>query len=332
MSFLRGLNWAAQSLGSTYYYPSFEHFGQAFSLLPSGSTAIRHNVVKPTTESKTAIDHVFWAEVQHGDGYEVSRQGRTIKITLDRPSQGNALTLQLTKDLASVFSRYSSDASVHRIVLTARGRYFCTGMHLQEDLFTSPATRGSALQKLFSAIDTCPKTTIAVVNGPAFGGGVGLAMVCDIRLAVETAYFCLSEAKLGLCPAIVSRYLVREWGISLVKMAMLTGKKVQPKVLSNIGAIHVLAKDQVDLDNALDRMLSDLRHVAPQASANTKKLLAEVVANADPHAMDALALDVFQDMFSESSEARYGVAQFRDGNRNVNWDSATVNYVSQLDK
>lgn len=332
MSFLRSLNWAAQSLGSTDYYPNFEHFGRVFSLLPAGSTATHHDVGKPKAEPRSATQDASWAEVQHGDGYDVSRQGRTIKITLDRPSQGNALTLQLTKDLTSVFSRYASDNTVHRIVLTARGRYFCTGMHLQEDLFTSPAQRGSALQDLFNTIDTCPKTTIAAINGPAFGGGVGLAMVCDIRLAVESAYFCLSEAKLGLCPAIVSRYLVREWGVSLVRMAMLTAKKIQPRVLSNVGAVHALAKDQVDLDNALDRMLSDLMLVAPQASANIKELLAEVVADADHNAMDALALDVFQDMFSESSEARYGVGQFREGNRNVNWDDPTVNYVSHLDK
>lgn len=332
MSFLRGLNWAAQSLGSTDYYPNFEHFGRVFSLIPAGSTAIQHDVGKPTAEPKAATEHASWTEVQHGDGYDVSRQGRTIKITLDRPNQGNALTLQLTKDLTSAFSRYASDNTVHRIVLTARGRYFCTGMHLHEDLFSSPAQRGSELQDLFNTIDTCPKTTIAVINGPAFGGGVGLAMVCDIRLAVESAYFCLSEAKLGLCPAIVSRYLVREWGVSLVRMAMLTARKIQPRVLSSIGAVHALAKDQVDLDNALDRMLSDLMLVAPQASANIKKLLAEVVSDADHNAMDALALDFFQDMFSESSEARYGVAQFREGNRNVNWDNPTVNYVSHLDK
>lgn len=332
MSFLRSLSWAARSLGSTDYYPNFEHFGRVFSLIPAGSTIAHHDVGKPTPEPKAATEQVAWVEIQHGDGYDVSRQGRTIKITLDRPSQGNALTLQLTKDLTSVFSRYASDKTVHRIVLTARGRYFCTGMHLHEDLFMSPAQRGSALQDLFNTIDTCPKTTIAVINGPAFGGGVGLAMVCDIRLAAESAYFCLSEAKLGLCPAIVSRYLVREWGVGLVRMAMLTAKKIQPTVLSDVGAVHALAKDQVDLDNALDRMLSDLMHVAPQASSNVKKLLAEVVASADDHAMDELALEVFQDMFSESSEARYGVSQFREGNRNVNWDNPSVNYVCNLDK
>ncbi|KAJ0109596.1 hypothetical protein J7T55_014158 [Diaporthe amygdali] len=330
MSFLRGLNWAAQSLGSAGYYPYFEHFGRVFSLLPNDPTVNYNNATKPISESKTARDHVSWAKVQHGDGYEVSRRGRTIMITLNRPNQGNALTLDLTIDLTAVFLRYSSDSSIHRIILTARGRYFCTGMHLQEDLFTSPAYRGSALQDLFKAIDTCPKTTIAVINGPAFGGGVGLAMVCDIRLAMENAYFCLSEAKLGLCPAVVCRYLLREWGISLVRMAMLRATKVQPQALSNIGVIHGIAKDQLDLDNALEGLLSDLMLVAPQASTNIKKLLAEAVA--DDHAMDTLALDLFQNMFEENSEARYGVAQFREGNRNVNWDNTTVEYISHLDK
>ncbi|KAI3399823.1 hypothetical protein diail_5620 [Diaporthe ilicicola] len=197
-------------------------------------------------------------------------------------------------------------------------------MHLQEDLFTAPEDRGRALQDLFRTIDTCPKTTIAVVNGPAFGGGVGLAMVCDLRLAASTAYFCLSDAKLGLCPAIVSRYLVREWGISLVRMAMLTGTKIQPQMLSNIGVIHAVAQNHVDLNNALDGVLSDLRLVAPQASASIKRLLGEV--NAHDH--DSSALKVFQNMFSELSEARYGVAQFREGNRHVNWDGTTIDSIT----
>lgn len=322
MSFLRGLSWAVQSLGSPDYHPSFEHFGRVFSLLPPGPTVAHSHVTKSISESRTVISDFSWENIQHGDGYEVSRRDRTIKITLDRPKQGNALTLNLTKELTSVFAKYSSDNSVHRIVLTARGRFFCTGMHLQEDLFTSPAERGSALQDLFRTIDTCPKTTIAAINGPAFGGGVGLAMVCDIRIAVETAYFCLSEAKLGLCPAIVSRYLVREWGISLVRMAMLTARKIKPHILSNLGAIHEIVQDQLELDDTLDRMLSDLVLVAPQASTNTKRLLAEVVA--ESRELDRLALDVFQDMFAEGTEARYGVAQFREGNKNVNWDSIAI--------
>ncbi|KAG8164591.1 hypothetical protein KVR01_004866 [Diaporthe batatas] len=322
MSFLRGLNWAAQSLVSHDYYPNFEHFGQVFSFLPPSPTIAHNDVTKSDAESQTVTGDVPWVKIQCGDGYEVSRRDRTIKITLDRPKQGNALTLDLTKELTSLFASYSGDDSVHRIVLTARGRYFCTGMHLQEDLFTSPAQRGSALQDLFRTIDTCPKTTIAAINGPAFGGGVGLAMVCDIRLAVETAYFCLSETKLGLCPAIVSRYLVREWGISLVRMAMLTARKVRPRVLSSVGVIHEITQDQVGLDLILDKMLADLMLVAPQASANTKRLLAEVVAH--DHELDKLAMDVFQDMLAEDTEARYGVAQFREGNRDVNWDRVAI--------
>ncbi|KAL1873907.1 hypothetical protein Daus18300_003779 [Diaporthe australafricana] len=294
MSFLRGLNWAAQSLSSSGYYPNFEHLQRVFSLPPSYTNpgVGLDKEAEPGHGHEGGGDDVSWAKVQHGDGYEISRQGRTIRITLDRPDQGNALTLNLTKDLTSVFSRYSSDTSVHRIVLTAQGRYFCTGMHLHEDLFTAPADRGSALQDLFRTIDTCPKTTIAVINGPALGGGVGLAMVCDIRLAVSTAYFCLSEAKLGLCPAIVSRYLVREWDISLVRKAMLTSTKIQPQTLSNIGVIHEVAQNQTELNTVLDGILSDLKLVAPQASASIKRLLAEIPA-ADDHTMDSLALEVF---------------------------------------
>jgi hydroxymethylglutaryl-CoA lyase len=323
MSFLRCLNWAASTLGSPDYYSNFPPFGKVLSLLPPGPKINHKFFSEYNIDPKSTGDEaVSWTKIHYGCGFEVSQRDRTIKITLNRPNQGNALTIALTKDLTSAFTEYSRDSSVHRIVLAARGRYFCTGMHLQEDLFTAPTQRGSALQDLFRAIDTSPKTTIAEINGPAFGGGVGLAMVCDIRLAVGTSYFCLSEAKLGLCPAIVSRYLVREWGISLARMAMLTARRIQPTTLSGIGAIHAIAQDEVELEKTLDNMLSDLMLVAPQASSNTKKLLDEVVVH--DQALDRLALEVFRDMFYEDSEARYGVAQFRAGNRTVNWDTASI--------
>ncbi|RAK77229.1 enoyl-CoA hydratase/isomerase family protein [Aspergillus fijiensis CBS 313.89] len=261
-----------------------------------------------------------WAIVQSHEGYQVSRNGGTVRLCLDRPRHGNSLTFTMIKEITSLFKRLSKDDSVHRIIITGRGRYFCTGMHLKEDLFVSVAERCNALQELFSTIDTCPKTTMAVINGPAFGGGVGLATVCDVRIAVSTAFFCLSEVKLGLCPATISKFLVREWGSSLARMAMLTGRRVKSQMLYDAGIIHALAVDLDDLEKVVEGFLNDLKLAAPQAAALCKLLVGEAVSSHDA-AIDQMACEVFETMLAQGSEASHGIAQFNMGVKDIVWEN-----------
>ncbi|ORY67548.1 enoyl-CoA hydratase/isomerase family protein [Pseudomassariella vexata] len=263
-----------------------------------------------------------WTALQTHDGYEVSRQGGTIRLCLNRPEQGNALTLSMMQDITLLFKALSTDASVHRIIITGCGRYFCTGMQLKEDLFGSVSQRRTALQDLFSVIDTCPKTTIAVINGPAFGGGVGLATVCDVRLALSTSFFCLSEVKLGLCPAIISRFIVREWGTSLARMAMMTGRRVESQTLYGAGVLHALAPDIDSLEKITEEFLSAMRLAAPQASALCKMLVRETAWDGDT---ETTVGEVFAAMLAENSESSYGVAQFRKGTKAILWEDRDGN-------
>ncbi|KAI1374311.1 enoyl-CoA hydratase/isomerase family protein [Hypoxylon crocopeplum] len=258
-----------------------------------------------------------WETVQKHDGYEISRQGGTVRLCLDQPHHGNSLTFTMMKDITSLFKNLSIDDSVHRILVTGRGRYFCTGMDLKEDIFASVAERYEALQQLFSAIDTCPKPTVAVVNGPAFGGGVGLATVCNVRIAVSTAFFCLSEVKLGLCPATISKFLVREWGVSLARMAMMTGRRVKPQLLHNAGIIHALAPDTASLDKITEEFLDDMRLAAPRAASLSIMMAREAASG---HDVDKLAREVFESMFAPGSESSYGISQFNSGIRDIVWE------------
>ncbi|KAH8621103.1 ACT-toxin biosynthesis protein 6 [Alternaria alternata] len=260
-----------------------------------------------------------------GNGYEVLQQAGTVRILLSRPERGNALSLSLARDLTRLFQTFSAQHSVHRIVLTGKGKYFCSGMDLGEELYEDATERCLALQDLFGAIDACPKTTIAVINGPAFGGGVGLAFVCDIRVAVSTSFFCLSEVKLGLCPATVSRFIVREWGVSLARMAMLTARKIQPQTLHEMGVLHAVALDEEALEAVTRDVLNDLRFAAPQATAWCKVLTRKTRnANSDH---DQLARQIFEAMVVAGSESEYGVAQFRLGNKNICWEQVECRHI-----
>ncbi|CZT10618.1 hypothetical protein WAI453_003043 [Rhynchosporium graminicola] len=255
-----------------------------------------------------------WLIVETGDGYEISLQRGTIRICLDRPG-GNPLTLSMMRDIAVRFKKFSTDPSVRRIIVTGRGRYFCTGMDLKEDLLGSVAERKAALDDLFASIDNCPKLTIAVVNGPAIGGGVGIVSVCDVRLAVSSSYFCLGEVRLGLCPATISKYLVRELGPSLARAAMMTGRRMPSQILYQSGFLHVLEHDMAALDKYKEEFLTDMRLPAPQASAWCKELVRAAIS-----ADDATANEIFTAMLGKDSESSHGVEQFRKGVKEITWE------------
>ena len=251
----------------------------------SSFSTTRTPIIEPSNDPGTTV------EIEHG--YTVSRHNDTIKICLNRPEKCNVLTTTMVEGITRLFNSLSADSSVLRIVLTGHERYFCTGIHLMEDIFASVPERSTALRDLFHCIETCPKITVALINGPAFGGGIGLAMVCDVRLALADSFFCLSEVKLGLCPAIISKFLVREWGVSLARAAMVTGRKVQAHTLYNAGAIHSLAPDIESLKKVAEELLSETKLAAPRAAASCKALVREAAGSGD---IDGLVSEVFEDM------------------------------------
>jgi hydroxymethylglutaryl-CoA lyase len=289
-----------------------------------------HNVQqKPPTQRLVSNDNTTWTLIDDVQEYQVFRSGHTIKLVLSRPQNGNALTANMLRSLAELFERLSDDESVSRIILTAKGKFFCTGMDLSASGATTGASAAEAkdlqfrgLLRLFEAIDNAPQTTIAVINGSAYGGGVGLAFCCDIRLALADARFTLTEVKLGLCPATISKYVAREWGFSFTREAMLTARPVTPTELHDrIGSIHGIAKDEAGLEALLDGYLNQLKKCAPAASAKSKELLRAAYMHAGGVQQAATIRDVYDWMIRPSDEAKYGTEQFRAGHREIDWDA-----------
>lgn len=262
-----------------------------------------------------------WAIVRSCPEFTVFQSGRTIKIVLTKATRGNSLSLAMISQLTSMFREMAADKSIFRIVLTGEGKYFCTGMDLRENRPEHTEDHFKALYDLFEAIDACPQTTIAAINGPVFGGGVGLAFVFDIRIAVSNAAMCLSEVKLGLCPATISKFVVREWGIGLARMAMLSGKKIEPEVLQRIGAIHTVVPNQETLPEALDQWLQELRYTEPRASALCKKLAIDGWRYAGGQEQFQTTREVFIAMMDEISNSHRGIEDFRKGIRGTDWDT-----------
>lgn len=269
--------------------------------------------------------------------YQLFRCGSNVKIVLNRPQNGNALTRTMLSNLTSLFKSLAEDKSVFHIILTANGKFFCTGMDLSTGGATatdadSPAKEAQfdGLYRLFEAIDRTPQTTISLINGPAFGGGVGLAFVCDIRLARRDVSFTLTEVKLGLCPATISKFVTREWGPSIAREAMLTARPVTSKQLGRIGVVHGLtvSADPQELEDLLHHYINRyLKYSAPAASARTKELVSAAWRYSGDARQDNIIKDVFEWMIAPCDEARVGTSMFRAGNKNIDWEDA---YRQQL--
>ncbi|KIX97084.1 uncharacterized protein Z520_07198 [Fonsecaea multimorphosa CBS 102226] len=309
---------------------------------PNGSRAgaaiySKHDAApaKGTPKCQPAV----WTMVKIDPEYELLRNVSTVKIVLNRPRNGNALTRTMLTHLTTLFETLSKDSSVFHIVLTGTGKYFCTGMDLSSGGATatgadvaSKQDQFEGLYQLFEAIDRTPQTTIALINGPTFGGGTGLAFVCDIRLAQANATFTMTEVKLGLCPATISKFVVREWGIAIAREAMLTSRPVTAQELHRFGVVHAIAaspslplsgvvdESRQNLDQLLQQYCDKFLHrAAPQASARTKELVSAAWRYAGDERQDKVIKDVFEWMIAPSKEAQIGTDAFRAGKKEVDW-------------
>ncbi|KAJ5648682.1 hypothetical protein N7490_005054 [Penicillium lividum] len=266
---------------------------------------------KPTRE---------WTTVTELPDYRVSRSGAVVRITMTRAQHGNTMTASMLEGLTKLFTDLATCQSTFHIVLEGEGRFFCTGMDLSGGTKTTNTDKEhgyhAKIQALFSAIDNCPQTTIALINGPCYGGGVGLGFVCDVRLASTKARWTLSEIKIGVAPAIISRYMAREWGIPFFREAMLSGREVHYSELQRIGAIHGVSDDTGKL---LDDYLDKLAHCAPRSASICKDLVRLAWHDPGSPRQDKFIEDTFHGMMVTGSEGEYGIQQFQKKNKNIQW-------------
>lgn len=290
--------------------------------------AVKHKIV-PVAKQKDKrerTERLTWTLESDKDGLKLLRSGVNLQVVLNRPKNGNALTEAMISNLTELFNKAATDDSINRIIISAAGKFFCTGMDLSKG--GSPVAQSKAasdaqyrrLTDLFEAIDNAPQVTIACISGTMFGGGVGLAFACDIRIGVKSAKANLSEAKLGLTPATISKYVIREWGLPFTREAMLSARQIPLEELKSMGCIAMVVDSQEQLDEALDRYLIALRSVAPEASRMCKDLVKLGWKYGGEQEQAEGLKDVFDRMMRSDGEAAVGLKAFQGGKKALNWD------------
>jgi methylglutaconyl-CoA hydratase len=205
--------------------------------------------------------------------------GTVAVVSINRPQAGNALNAPLISELTDAFSQLSKPPVSRAVILIGQGRNFCAGadigwmqaaaaMNFQENcqdagLFATMLERYASL----------PMPTIAVVQGAAYGGALGLVAASNIAFAVDSARFALSEVRLGLLPAMILPYLKRKISIHHLERFALTGAPFDAISAQDIGLIHHVATT-AEISASVAGEISGLLNGAPEAQLRFKKLIA----------------------------------------------------------
>lgn len=223
-------------------------------------------------------------------------------ITLNRPDMHNAFNEIVIGELTRLFEKAGDDQSVRAVVLRGNGKSFSAGgdlnwMRRMAD-YTHEQNVNDAMRlgTLLKTMNMLRQPTIALVQGNAFGGGVGLTACCDIAIAEEGAQFCLSEVRIGLIPSIIAPYVMAAIGSRQARRYFMTAERFDARTAERIGLVHDVCP-QGGLDAACDKIIAAILDGAPQAQARGKKLILGITGR-------AIDDDMIQHTVEQIAEAR----------------------------
>ena len=189
-------------------------------------------------------------------------------VQLNVPEKRNALSGQMIADLTDMAQTLGAQTNTRAVVLSGAGKVFCAGGDLnwmQAQIAAQRATRIAEARKLaemLRALNEMPTALIGRIHGGAFGGGIGLACVCDVAIAEQTSKFALSETKLGLIPATIGPYVLARMGEANARRVFMSARIFDASEAVNL---RVIARSvaSAELDAAIEREIEPYLCVAP---------------------------------------------------------------------
>jgi methylglutaconyl-CoA hydratase len=205
------------------------------------------------------------------------RRGDAIWLTMNRPAVRNALAAELVQALRDGLRQAASDDAARAIVVAGAGPVFCAGADVNQyrDAFERQRVldEGGRLYDLLDEMQTCPKPVIARVQRAAFGGAIGLVAAADLVVASEGTRFSLSEARLGLVPAVIGPSVINAVGQRTARALMLLAEPFGPDEARSYGLIQRVVAES-ELDAAVEDWMQMIRANAPGALRDAKALVA----------------------------------------------------------
>lgn len=207
-----------------------------------------------------------------------------VTIRLNRPEVHNAFDEQFIAVFSEILDEVNHNDTARVVVLKAEGKSFSAGADLnwmkrmvkfsEEDNLKDAKLLSDMLDKL----NTLKRPTIAEIQGPAFGGGIGLIACCDIAIATQTSSFCFSEVRLGLIPAVISPYVINAIGQRAARRYFLSAEHFTSQQALEINLIHEISTTY-DIENRTSEIVSDILKNGPTAVMAAKSLIHTLQTN-----------------------------------------------------
>jgi enoyl-CoA hydratase/carnithine racemase len=243
----------------------------------------------------------------------LEREGRVARLVLDRPAKLQALTLAMIGALDAHCATLEGDAQVRAVLVhSTTPRAFCAGADVHE--WSALGAEGmwrrwiAEGHRVFGRLAALPMPTVAAIDGMAFGGGLELALSCDLRVASSAARFALPEVKIGIVPGWGGAgRLAALVGASRAKQMALTGTPIDADTALRWGLVNEVVEPDALQTRAL--ALAEAIAAGPRLAVQvTKQLVDAAAGGAPPAVLDALAAG----FISGTDDLAEGVAAFRE--------------------
>ena len=229
------------------------------------------------------------------------REGLAWHLSFNRPERRNALNHAMMVEIGDAVERIAADRTARALVLRGRGGAFCAGGDLgamtnmpakprksSDPLVASYRTFGHVLARL----NRLPQAVISVVEGPAVGGGFGMACCSDVVILHRSAKFGIPEPRSGFIPSQVLPFLVRRLGEGAVRYLAVTGAIADAKAALRLGLGQYLCASEAGLERALNTVLRDIGKMEPDALATAKRLTLMCATQSDKSVMDRASVEL----------------------------------------
>jgi methylglutaconyl-CoA hydratase len=248
-------------------------------------------------------------------------------LWLNRPEKNNAFNAEMIRELILAIDQIAADKSLRFLLLRGHGKHFSAGadlawmQHAATLDYSANLNDSRELAELMYNLYQLKIPTLAVVQGAAFGGALGLISCCDMAIASEDAQLCLSEVRIGLAPAVISPFVVKAMGERAARRYAITAERFNGVRAYELGLVdECYAADQ--LDQAANDWIANLLLNSPQGMQVSKDLIREVTNSTLPPALRRYTENAIA-RIRVSAEGQEGLRAFLE-KRQPNWQEPSA--------
>jgi len=245
-----------------------------------------------------------------------------LTVWFNQPERRNPLTDDAVEDLAAVIEAIAPQRDIRGMTIRGKGGFFCAGGDLKgfKAMATGETEASMRMSRrigdVLADLNALPQVTIAVIEGAAMAGGLGVACCCDVTIGMKDAKFGFSETRIGITPAQIARYVLQKCGYSTGRRLMLTAARFVGEEAGKLGVLDFVADTAEDLSLIEKRVKQDVLECAPGAVAACKALIIGMPGTPDQEKVEFAAQNFSGCL--QGDEGKEGVASFLE-KRKPNW-------------